>query len=97
MAQNRLRSLRDVRDGGVMQVWPDAVAGLRAIRRVMKTGGRIALGFTPYSGQPKSGLPAMLTAAAFTEAHVVETASLTRLAAIVCRMMSSCMTGGYDA
>jgi ubiquinone/menaquinone biosynthesis C-methylase UbiE len=56
-----------------MQVWPDAVAGLREMRRVIKTGGRIALGFTPYSGQRNSGLPATLTAAAFTEAHVVET------------------------
>ena len=56
-----------------MQVWPDAVTGLREMRRVMKPGGRIALGFTPYSGQSKGGLPEMLTAAAFTEAHVVET------------------------
>jgi ubiquinone/menaquinone biosynthesis C-methylase UbiE len=36
-----------------MQVWPDAPAGLREIRRVMKTGGRIALAFTHHSGQPK--------------------------------------------
>jgi len=34
-----------------MQVWPDAAGGLRAIQRVMRLGGRIALGFTRYSGQ----------------------------------------------
>ena len=56
-----------------MQVWPDAVAGLREMRRVIKAGGRIALGFTVYSGQPKDVLTEMLTVAAFTDAHVVET------------------------
>jgi ubiquinone/menaquinone biosynthesis C-methylase UbiE len=55
-----------------MQVWPDAMAGLRDMRRVMTPGGSIALGFTPYSGQSKNGLPEMLTAAGFTQAHVVE-------------------------
>ena len=29
-----------------MQYWPQAVAGLREVRRVMKAGGVIALGFT---------------------------------------------------
>lgn len=55
-----------------MQVWPDAGAGLREMRRVITPGSRIALGFTPYSGQSKSGLPEMLTTAGFTEVHLAE-------------------------
>jgi ubiquinone/menaquinone biosynthesis C-methylase UbiE len=55
-----------------MQVWPDPMIGLREMRRVMTPDGCIALAFTPYSGQSKNGLPEMLTAAGFTEAHVVE-------------------------
>lgn len=57
-----------------MQVWPDTNPGLREIRRVMKPDGRIALGFTPYSGQAKSGLEKTLTEAGFVEAQVVESA-----------------------
>jgi ubiquinone/menaquinone biosynthesis C-methylase UbiE len=57
-----------------MHVWPDAVAGLRAMRRVIKAGGTVALGFTPDAGQPRGGLTAVLTAAGSTEAHVAETA-----------------------
>jgi ubiquinone/menaquinone biosynthesis C-methylase UbiE len=56
-----------------VQVWSDPIAGLREMRRVMKRGGRIALGFTPYSGQPNEGLPEKLTGAGFTKAHVAET------------------------
>jgi ubiquinone/menaquinone biosynthesis C-methylase UbiE len=56
-----------------MQVWTDAAAGLREIRRVLQAGGRLALGFTPYSGQQQVGLTDRLTAAGLTEAHVVET------------------------
>ena len=55
-----------------MQVWPDPSAGLREMRRVMKPGAKIALGFTPYSGHPKGGLTEILTAAAFTQANLVE-------------------------
>ena len=55
-----------------MQVWPDAVAGLREIRRVMKRSGRIALAFTRHSGQPKGGLTDVLTAAGFTTVRITE-------------------------
>jgi ubiquinone/menaquinone biosynthesis C-methylase UbiE len=56
-----------------MQVWPDAMAGLREMRRVMKPGATIALGFTPYSGHPNAGLPETHMAAGFTQARLVGT------------------------
>jgi ubiquinone/menaquinone biosynthesis C-methylase UbiE len=55
-----------------MQVWPDAPAGLREIRRVLAGGGRVALGFTPNSGQPRAGVTEMLSSAGFAEARLVE-------------------------
>jgi hypothetical protein len=56
-----------------MQVWPYAVAGLREIRRVMKSEGRMALGFTCYSGQPNQGCIETPALAGFTKAHMAET------------------------
>src|SRR5262245_23921565 len=53
-----------------LQVWPDAMAGLREMRRVMKIGGTVALCFNRHSGQPKHGLVELLMAAGFTDAHV---------------------------
>jgi ubiquinone/menaquinone biosynthesis C-methylase UbiE len=55
-----------------MQVWPDALAGLREMRRVIKQEGKAALGFTPYSGHRNRGLAEALVAAGFAKAHVVE-------------------------
>ena len=55
-----------------MQVWPDAVVGLREMRRVMKPGGWIAIGFTRHSGRPNKGLTDTLNAAGFMEPHVVK-------------------------
>ena len=38
----------------------------------MKPGGKLALGFTRYSGQPKPGLAETLNAAGFTQVHAME-------------------------
>ena len=58
-----------------MQVWPDVAAGLRAIQRVMRPGGRIAVGFTRYSGQLNQGLEQALIAAGFADAQVKDRAA----------------------
>ena len=58
-----------------MHVWPDVTAGLEEIRRVMKSGGGIALGFTPYSGQSKHSLTYTLVGTGFVKARLVEDAS----------------------
>lgn len=55
-----------------MQVWPRALAGLQEIHRVMKPGGRIALGFTVHSGQANEGVAEVIIAAGFAEAHTAE-------------------------
>ena len=58
-----------------MQVWHDRAAAMREIRRVLKADGRLALGFTPNSGQGKAGVVDTLTAAGFAQAKLVDIAA----------------------
>src|SRR5262245_8935250 len=59
-----------------MQVWPNAGAGLQEIRRVLKPGGTLALGFTVNSGQPKEGVAESLAAGGFAKARIVDRSKL---------------------
>lgn len=55
-----------------MQVWRDIGAGLREVRRVMKPAAKLALGFTAYSGQPKTELTETVAALGFLTPELVE-------------------------
>lgn len=55
-----------------LQLWPDADVGLREIRRVLVPGGRFVVAVTRQSGQTPDRLAAVLAAAGFDGARVVD-------------------------
>jgi SAM-dependent methyltransferase len=56
-----------------MQVWPEPLAGLREILRVLKGNGRLALAFTVCSGQQREGVSELVAAAGFSDCRMAET------------------------
>ena len=56
-----------------MQLWPDKLAGLRELSRVLRHDGQIAMAFTAYSGQQREGVTELIAEAGFSDCRVVET------------------------
>ena len=55
-----------------VQAWPDAIAGMREVRRVLKADGQVVLGFTPYAGQSNDAVIGALAGAGLGEPRVVD-------------------------
>lgn len=53
------------------QAWDDPVAGLMEIRRVLRSGAPLALGFTPHSGQGAAAMVAQCETAGYEDVRVI--------------------------
>jgi ubiquinone/menaquinone biosynthesis C-methylase UbiE len=52
------------------QLWSDHAEGLREVRRVLRSGGVLAIGFTPYAGQALGEVTEQLERAGFSDMRV---------------------------
>jgi ubiquinone/menaquinone biosynthesis C-methylase UbiE len=55
-----------------LQLWPDRLAGLREVHRVLKPEGRLVLGFTHRAGQARDGLEQLVSSAGFDPVRQVD-------------------------
>jgi ubiquinone/menaquinone biosynthesis C-methylase UbiE len=61
-----------------MQIWSNPAAGLHEIKRCLRVGGRVAIAFTPVTGQSPGRVTKMVKEAGFTGVRIAHSSSWLR-------------------